>query len=314
MLRAARRQLERLERAIDAGAAALPPRRALRPRPDAGRAVPPALRRHARGARAARRSRDGVGATRRRPSTRRGATSARPSPRRARTRRRGPPARRAPPAGASSTARSRWARTARRSSRSGETGRGRRRREAVVLASGNLGLVYLPDSDERMTLEQIDAAHPRPGGGARRASRHRLRDGPLRARRAGRDRGERAGGGSPTTASRARIRSRRFGANAAAHLRRHRQLSRTARTSWSTACTTRRRTRSRRSRSSWARTAASAAPRATRSRSSRAAGAPSRTPIVGVEAMHGVLRTWLAETGLEVEAHREKRTAAPAGG
>ena len=42
-----------------AGAAPLPPRRALRPRPDAGRAVPPALRADARGARATRRSRSG---------------------------------------------------------------------------------------------------------------------------------------------------------------------------------------------------------------------------------------------------------------
>jgi uncharacterized membrane protein YvlD (DUF360 family) len=32
--------------------------------------------------------------------------------------------------------------------------------DAVVLASGNLGLVYLWDSTERMTLEQIDAHHP----------------------------------------------------------------------------------------------------------------------------------------------------------
>jgi uncharacterized membrane protein YvlD (DUF360 family) len=32
---------------------------------------------------------------------------------------------------------------------------------AVVLASGNLGLIYLPASSERMTLEQITQAHPR---------------------------------------------------------------------------------------------------------------------------------------------------------
>jgi uncharacterized membrane protein YvlD (DUF360 family) len=34
-------------------------------------------------------------------------------------------------------------------------------REAVVLVSGNLGLIYLPHSQERLTLEQIARAHPR---------------------------------------------------------------------------------------------------------------------------------------------------------
>jgi uncharacterized membrane protein YvlD (DUF360 family) len=33
--------------------------------------------------------------------------------------------------------------------------------EAIVLVSGGLGLVYLPSSPERLTLEQISAAHPR---------------------------------------------------------------------------------------------------------------------------------------------------------
>jgi uncharacterized membrane protein YvlD (DUF360 family) len=33
--------------------------------------------------------------------------------------------------------------------------------EAVVLVSGNLGLIYLPVSKERLTLEQIDETHPR---------------------------------------------------------------------------------------------------------------------------------------------------------
>ena len=41
---------------------------------------------------------------------------------------------------------------------------------------------------------------------------------------------------------------------------------------------------------------------------------PEPASIVGVEAMHAVLRTWLAETGLELEAHRQTPTAAPAGG
>ncbi len=33
--------------------------------------------------------------------------------------------------------------------------------QAVVLVSGNLGLVYLPESKERLTLESIEEAHPR---------------------------------------------------------------------------------------------------------------------------------------------------------
>src|SRR5262249_48601741 len=33
--------------------------------------------------------------------------------------------------------------------------------EAAVLASGNLGLVYLMDADRRLTLEEIDERHPR---------------------------------------------------------------------------------------------------------------------------------------------------------
>jgi hypothetical protein len=41
-----------------------------------------------------------------------------------------------------------------------EAAEGTREQEAVVLASGNLGLVYLPSSPERLTLEQIAAAHP----------------------------------------------------------------------------------------------------------------------------------------------------------
>jgi hypothetical protein len=36
-----------------------------------------------------------------------------------------------------------------------------RERDVVVLASGNLGLVYLPASPGRLTLEEIAAAHPR---------------------------------------------------------------------------------------------------------------------------------------------------------
>ena len=41
-----------------------------------------------------------------------------------------------------------------------ETGSGDEERRAAVLASGNLGLVYLMDEPRRLTLEEIDAAHP----------------------------------------------------------------------------------------------------------------------------------------------------------
>ena len=48
---------------------------------------------------------------------------------------------------------------------------GRSRQEAVVLVSGDLGLVYLPLSAERLTLEQIAEAHPRLLDDADRSSR-----------------------------------------------------------------------------------------------------------------------------------------------
>ena len=47
-------------------------------------------------------------------------------------------------------------------------------RAVVVLGSGNLGLVYLMESDRRMTIEEIEARHPAPAGGAARARPHRL--------------------------------------------------------------------------------------------------------------------------------------------
>ena len=79
--------------------------------------------------------------------------------------------------------------------------------EVVVLGSGNLGLVYLMDEQRRMTLEEIDARHPKLIPALRE---HRARR--LRARALGRRRrscsGRAARAGSPTTASRARTRSR----------------------------------------------------------------------------------------------------------
>ena len=39
---------------------------------------------------------------------------------------------------------------------------------------------------------------------------------------------------------------------------------------------------------------------------------PEPAPIVGVEAMHATLRTWLAETGLDVVPHPEPAADQPA--
>ena len=59
-----------------------------------------------------------------------------------------------------------------------------RTEEVVVLGSGNLGLVYLMEERRRLTLEEIDARHPRAAPGAARASARRLAARPLRARTA----------------------------------------------------------------------------------------------------------------------------------
>ncbi len=69
---------------------------------------------------------------------------------------------------------------------------------AVVLASGGLGLISLPEREHRMSIGEIESLHPRlidtlvghPG--------HRLRDGPRRRRR-GRSCSARPGGGASAT-------------------------------------------------------------------------------------------------------------------
>ena len=133
--------------------------------------------------------------------------------------------------------------------------------EAVVLASGGLGLIYLTERPQRMTMGEIDRLHPRlistlighPGIGfvmvradttARSSSAHTGLGVFGMTRLAARIR----------CGTSAETRPIIFGA---------RTGFLTARTCWSTACTTRRQTRSRRSRSSWAPTVASAAGRVT---------------------------------------------------
>ena len=111
-------------------------------------------------------------------------------------------------------------------------------REAVVLGSGNLGLIYLMEEQRRLTLEEIDERHPRAHPGAARAPARRLAARPLgRARR----RWSLGPRGTPPprrgAASRARIRwprSRRprRGTSCAP------TASSTSRTSWSAASTT----------------------------------------------------------------------------
>ena len=93
-------------------------------------------------------------------------------------------------------------------------------RQVVVMGSGNLGLVYLMDERRRLTLEEIETRHPRSHPRAPRASARGLAARALAAR-TGRSRSVAAElATSPTTASRATIRSRAFSANAAHHLRR----------------------------------------------------------------------------------------------
>jgi uncharacterized membrane protein YvlD (DUF360 family) len=182
----------------------------------------------------------------------------------------------------------------------------------IVLASGNLGLVYLPERDERMTLEQIDAAHPglvetlagHPGIGFVMVRSER--DGPVAVggkglRRLADDGVE---GEDPLA---------HFGTNAAAHLRRTDTFPHCPDLLVN---------------SMYDPEADEIAPFEEFMGSHGGLGgsqshpfavvpsawSPEPEAIVGVEAMHGVLRTWLVETGLEVEPHRETRTAAPAGG
>jgi uncharacterized membrane protein YvlD (DUF360 family) len=184
--------------------------------------------------------------------------------------------------------------------------------KAIVLASGNLGLVYLPDRDERMTLEQIDAAHPglveslaeHPGIGFVMVRSER--DGPVAVGGSGRRRlaDDVVEGEDPLAP---------FGPNAAAHLRRTDGFPHCPDLLIN---------------STYDPEADEVAPFEEFMGSHGGLGgsqshpfaivpsawSPEPEAIVGVEAMHAVLRTWLAETGLDVEARPERPTAAPAAG
>ncbi len=136
--------------------------------------------------------------------------------------------------------------------------------DLIVVAGGNLALIYFNASEERMTLEAIGDALSRPGRGAREPSRHRRAHGPLRRRTASSASARTASTTSTRTGSRARTRwpcmaSTRSPPSSAW------TPSSTWATSRSSATTIPRRRRSPRSRSSSARTAAWAAPRPGRS-------------------------------------------------
>ena len=60
--------------------------------------------------------------------------------------------------------------------------------EAVVLASGNLGLVYLTERPGRWSLEEIGQRYPQSDSGPRRPSRRRVHPRPIRRGRPGRHR------------------------------------------------------------------------------------------------------------------------------
>ena len=84
-----------------------------------------------------------------------------------------------------------------------------------MLGSGNLGLVYLMDERRRLTLEEIDARHPKLIPALRAHPTHRLAARALRDHGARRARARAAPSTSKrTTASRERIRSTPFSSTA----------------------------------------------------------------------------------------------------
>ena len=121
--------------------------------------------------------------------------------------------------------------------------------EAVVLASGNLGLVYLMREPSRLTLEEIERAYPtlistlraHPGTSASSSCAPPSVGRSCSARAGSRRLADDAVEGEDPLAP--------FGRSAARHLRRGRRVPARAPTSWSTASTTRRPTRAARSRS-----------------------------------------------------------------
>ena len=90
----------------------------------------------------------------------------------------------------------------------------------IVLASGNLGLIYLMDTPRRLSLEEIDERHPRLLARPAQPPAHRFPARPL-AKRTGRWCSARAAPATwPTTRSTATTRSAPFPPSAADHLRR----------------------------------------------------------------------------------------------
>jgi len=112
-------------------------------------------------------------------------------------------------------------------------------RDAVVLGSGNLGLVYLMEEPHRLTLEEIDTRHPELLPALRNHPARRLGDGALVRARRGHPRRFRRELSRRETASRARTPLATFSPTAGAAPASARTRSRTSPTSWSAASMTR---------------------------------------------------------------------------
>ena len=164
--------------------------------------------------------------------------------------------------------------------------------DLVVVAGGNLALIYFNASKERMTLEEIDEHYPDLVAGAREPSRHRRAHRPLggprpHLRGQGRHplprRGPRGGRGPAGGLRRARRRGRQASRRHRAR-RRHRGHQ---------PLRPRDPARSPPSRSSSARTAAWAAPRRGRSCSTRPTGSSTSAPLMGAPMVYQQLRRWM---------------------
>jgi hypothetical protein len=172
---------------------------------------------------------------------------------------------------------------------------------AIVLASGGLGLIYLPESKKRMTLEQIEAAHPElieklarhPGIGfvmVRSGDGGAVAIGGSGQRRLSDDQ---VTGDDPLEP---------FGANAAAHLRRTDGFPHCPDILVNCMYDAERNEiapfeefmGSHGGLGGWQSHPFALVP---------AGWAAPPEPIVGVEMMHEAIRGWMAETGLELKAH-----------
>ena len=198
------------------------------------------------------------------------------------------------------------------------TGRGPKQKRAkndvsgedvVVLASGNLGLVYLMDQPRRMTLEEIEERHPRLLSTLAGHPRIRVAAGPLPAARRPRDRPRRGGTSSRTAGSKWTTRSS-FSPNAARHPPPHRGRVPARRgPSWSGRSTDPDLDEGAAlSRSSSPFTEALAGPRRRAFVLHPAKLAMPDEPLVGAAAVNALLRGWRAELNGAAPSGRRRRS------